>query len=105
MKTIALVNQKGGVTKSTSTVNLGVGLAHHGKRVLLVDSDPQGNLTQMLGWQQADELSTSLATLMEKSIQDAPIEPTEGILHHYEGVDCSRVTLSCPAWRWPWLTP
>lgn len=87
MKTIALVNQKGGVTKSTSTVNLGVCLAKHGKRVLLVDGDPQGNLTQMLGWREADELSPSLATIMGKVIQDEPIQPGEGILRHMEGVD------------------
>lgn len=87
MKIISLVNQKGGVTKSTSTVNLGVGLARTGKKVLLVDCDAQGNLTQMLGWPQADELNPSLATLMEKVIQDAPITPGEGALHHAEGVD------------------
>lgn len=54
MQTIALVNQKGGVGKSTTAVNLGIGLARHGKKVLLVDADSQGNLTEMLGWQQDD---------------------------------------------------
>lgn len=87
MKTIAMVNQKGGVTKSTSTVNLGVGLARQGKKVLLVDCDPQGNLTQMLGWRDADELAPTLATIMEKVIRDEPIQSDEGILHHAEGVD------------------
>jgi len=87
MKIIAICNQKGGVTKSTSAVNLGVGLTLQGKKVLLIDGDPQGDLTTSLGWPDNDSLPVTLATLMEKIIQDEPIEPAEGILHNAEGLD------------------
>ena len=86
MKTIALANQKGGVGKSTTAASLGIGLARQGKKVLLIDADAQGNLTQMLGWAQPDELSPTLADLMGKIITDQPITPGEGILVHREGV-------------------
>ena len=87
MQTIAIVNQKGGVGKSTTAVNLGAGLTRQGKRVLLIDADSQANLTEMLGWQQPDELSPTLATMLERIISDRPIEPQNGILHHKEGMD------------------
>lgn len=85
--TIAIVNQKGGTGKTTSTENIGVALAMEGKRVLLVDTDPQASLTVCMGSTQPDELSVTLATVLNKVLQDKEIAPEEGILHHSEGVD------------------
>lgn len=87
-KVIAICNQKGGVSKTTTTANLGVGLERAGKKVLVIDADPQGNLSQSLGIENPDELEVALPSIMEQIIMDKEVDVTKGIIRHKEGLDC-----------------
>lgn len=86
-KTIALVNQKGGVGKSASTASLGIGLVLQGKKVLILDLDPQASLTDSLGYKRPDDLFPTISDMLEKTITETPAARGEGILHQAEGVD------------------
>ena len=93
-KVIAITNQKGGVGKTTKTFNLGVAQAKQGEKVLVVDVDPQSNLTTYAGWYDENELKYTLTDLMEQSMNDDEIKIKESILHHSENVDLIPSNLS-----------
>ena len=91
---IAVVNQKGGTAKTTTVENLGIGLAREGKKVLLVDTDPQGSLTISLGYPTPDELEVTLFDLLNKTINEDSVTAGEGILHQAEGIDLIPANIS-----------
>lgn len=93
---ISIVNQKGGTGKTTTCENLGIGLVNEGKKVLVVDMDPQGSLTIALGNPKPDDLVVTLSDLMMKIMQEQEIVPKQGIIRHEEGVDLvpANITLS-----------
>jgi len=84
---IACVNQKGGTAKTTTCENLGAGLVMEGKRVLLVDFDPQASLTISLGYPKPEDLPVTVTDMMKNVVDEREIRPEEGILHHEEGMD------------------
>lgn len=86
-RTIAVANQKGGTGKTSTTLSLGIALARRGKRVLLVDADPQGDLTKSLGWADPDALGATIANHIQAAIDGADSDPRAGVLRHEEGVD------------------
>lgn len=86
-KVIAVANQKGGVGKTVTCVNLGIGLAREGYKVLMIDADPQGSLTISLGYPEPDKMDNTLATVLMNVINDEEYEVSAGLLHHEEGVD------------------
>ena len=86
-KTIAIANQKGGVGKTTTAFSLGIALSNYGNKVLVLDADPQANLTTYMGFYDEDNIPVNLSTLIERFIDDEEIKPEQAILHHKEGID------------------
>lgn len=103
-RTIAVANQKGGTGKTATTLSLGMALARSGQRVLLVDTDPQGDLTKSLGWKDPDALETAtLANHLNAMIEGATLDPREGILSHEEGIDLMPANIELAGMEMPIL--
>ena len=82
-RVIAVANQKGGVGKTTTSVNLGIGLARNGKRVILIDADAQGSLTASLGYREPDRMENTLAAVLGKIINEEEIDAAEGMMKEW----------------------
>ena len=102
-RTIAVANQKGGTGKTATTLSLGMALARSGRRVLLVDTDPQGDLTKSLGWHDPDALETTLANHLNAMIEGVILDPREGILSHDEGIDLMPANIELAGMEMPIL--
>lgn len=102
-RTIAVANQKGGTGKTATTLSLGIALAHRGKRVLLVDADPQGDLTKSLGWKDPDSLEATIANHLSAVIEGEGADPREGILSHKEGIDLMPANIELAGMEMPVL--
>lgn len=102
-RTIAVANQKGGTGKTATTLSLGMALARSGQRVLLVDTDPQGDLTKSLGWHDPDALETTLANHLNAMIEGIILDPCEGILSHDEGIDLMPANIELAGMEMPIL--
>ncbi|WP_304597329.1 ParA family protein [Adlercreutzia caecimuris] len=102
-RTIAVANQKGGTGKTATTLSLGMALARSGQRVLLVDTDPQGDLTKSLGWHDPDALETTLANHLNAMIEGITLDPSEGILSHDEGIDLMPANIELAGMEMPIL--
>ena len=98
-KTIAVCNQKGGTGKTTTTVNLGIGLARLGKKVLLVDADPQGDLTTCLGWKDNDSLPTTITNKLSEIMREKTETRISVFCITRKMLTCFPQTLNCPQWR------
>lgn len=86
-RVIAVANQKGGVGKTATTLNLGAGIAAQGKRVLVIDLDPQASLTISLGYKQPDDLDITVSDIFRSIIEEKGIEKENGILQCECGID------------------
>lgn len=102
-RTIAVANQKGGTGKTATTLSLGMALAKSGQRVLLVDTDPQGDLTKSLGWKDPDALETTIANHLNATIEGSSLDPREGILPHEEGIDLMPANIELAGMEMPVL--